>query len=475
MDKGGIAGKVVNAENSRPLPNTLIVLLPNQEEDFDLTRHHDFIPFTLTDEEGEFGFRQVPAGEYTVLAVHLGFLPARQQVTVLSDEVTEVFFALEKPGTPEYGSIAGQVTDEETGDPIKRAWVRLVNPEDDSPENRRHRVTRTNARGFYRFGHVKEGEYGIVAAKRGYLPSRKPVEVVAGERTRCDLALTETTGTGTLSGKVFDALTNEPIVGALVALPLTDLPQSSVNNDNALTTRTDELGCYNIPGVPVGLQKVIAMHPDYFPDRKIALVRQDQETSVSFLLNPRPPQPEPLVVCAIDAETSEPVKGVKVHLALQEDIEPNSDLDHWGKVTKENGKVVFPRVPQADFVVIGEKLGYETAMESVSVLDGGATVTLVMVKDFTSLETSDKWYFACGSVSDDYQSWLLVVNPSTTETVNLALTLYFTNEEPLTVVQDVDPNSRFTFNLKQIIRSNIDTSSTPTAQIHSFRNGTLFG
>ena len=204
---GHIAGSVKDSGTTEPVRNALILLIPDRGDDFELSRRLDLLPFTLTDEDGMYAFRDVPVGSYRLLAVKFECLPSLKHTVVHAGEISEVHFRLDCINTPSFGSVAGQVIDEETGEPIAEAWVRLHNDFENPLTNAEERVTRTNERGFYRFQDVMPGEYAVLAAKRGYEPQRKPTLVIPGERSIIDFELSPISDTGSLSGLVSDSLT----------------------------------------------------------------------------------------------------------------------------------------------------------------------------------------------------------------------------------------------------------------------------
>lgn len=75
--------------------------------------------FTFTDALGRYQLTNVPAGDYTATAFKQGYTQAEQQVTVRANETVEVNFLLQAT----LGSLRGQVTDANTGQPLERALV----------------------------------------------------------------------------------------------------------------------------------------------------------------------------------------------------------------------------------------------------------------------------------------------------------------------------------------------------------------
>ncbi|PUB29805.1 carboxypeptidase family protein [Promicromonospora sp. AC04] len=107
---------------------------------------------TTTAADGTYLFDEVPPGDHTVsITVPDGYLadgPATQDVTVSTEDLTDVDFALSHPG-----SIGGTVTDS-AGEPVPGATVTVAGP--DGP------VTLvTDAAGGYFVGDLPQGDYTV--------------------------------------------------------------------------------------------------------------------------------------------------------------------------------------------------------------------------------------------------------------------------------------------------------------------------
>lgn len=71
-----------------------------------------------------------------------------------------------------YGTIAGQVTDYDTGNPLINAQVTLIPGA---------KTTQTGTDGAFSFSGLDEGQYTVSVQKNGYQSNRKNVTVVSGE------------------------------------------------------------------------------------------------------------------------------------------------------------------------------------------------------------------------------------------------------------------------------------------------------
>jgi len=153
-----------------------------------------------TNDNGTFGFRDVPAGHYHIIGGAREVGMARARIEVQDDEVTNVELQLrgrvgrgggdrEDDDQPDPGSVTGQIVNAD-GDPVAGAIVAVV-----SQDRRRHRGrargarTRTDDQGMFTFENVHEGNYLVLAWARGVGRAREAIEVTAGEETEVNLTL----------------------------------------------------------------------------------------------------------------------------------------------------------------------------------------------------------------------------------------------------------------------------------------------
>ncbi|MGH7534253.1 MAG: TonB-dependent receptor plug domain-containing protein, partial [Gemmatimonadales bacterium] len=78
------------------------------------------------------------------------------------------------------GSIAGQVTDQTTGEPLEAARVVLTGP---------NRIETTNREGRYQFRNVATGSYQLRVLRVGYKPATASAAVAPGEAVTVDVAM----------------------------------------------------------------------------------------------------------------------------------------------------------------------------------------------------------------------------------------------------------------------------------------------
>jgi TolB protein len=165
VQPGAIAGTVTDADTGGPIEGAAVSV--DGEE-------------AVTGQNGTYRIDGLEAGEHTVAAEAEGYQPANQAASVAVGETTTVDFALApKPvEPPETGSIAGTVTDADTGAPIEGAAVSVDGEE-----------AVTGQDGTYRIDGLEAGEHTVAAEAEGYQPANQAASVAAGETTTVDFAL----------------------------------------------------------------------------------------------------------------------------------------------------------------------------------------------------------------------------------------------------------------------------------------------
>jgi protocatechuate 3,4-dioxygenase beta subunit len=330
---GVLYGKVTEASDSSlpgsPIQGARVHLWPIPATDGEpASLARDRSPLTaVTDENGDYEFRPIPAGPYAVLVHAFGYEPFEGEVVIPPYEQIEANFQL-KLLSIEFGAVVGTVWGEPEGPigvpgPLERATVLLVySPAlaDVTPTYRDAvnllgqlnvativRRATTEADGSYHFDNVIPGDYEVIAKKRGFYPDRKPTVVLPGETSEVHFMLQrwEEPVYGSVEGHVLEdpgmlTIVPLPIPGALVVIepwnfdtPTSYLRENSAGGtgpdppDEALSPRrilTDEDGYYRFNMLPPGGYRVRVMAEGYCPAAKWTRVESGQTTTVDFLL-----------------------------------------------------------------------------------------------------------------------------------------------------------------------------------------------
>ena len=373
---GNLVGSVRRADTEEPIFEAFVVLIPGDDTAFDLSRLPGDLRFTLTDENGHYAFRNVPVGLHQVLAVKDGFLPGIQAVLIHADQTAEAHFLLQPDVDPEFGGLAGHVFNAETGGPVVDAWVRVGRNEHDWLTSNGELATKTDGDGFYQFERLRVGMYHVEVVKHGFERAEAAADIHPEELTILDFELVPIPANGAIEGHVLDIFTNEPVPETLILVPLGDLPFSS-NRDNTLWTRTDLEGRYRIEEVPPGQRIVVAVHPDYFPDAQVALVESGDTSRLDFGLIPWPFGRRSIRMRAVDAQTGQPLVGVRVSVPTNDFVEPGTEWDSFTGVTDAEGYVTIDGVPAGSWSIIASANGYRTVLTQLDANeDSGGTIEL---------------------------------------------------------------------------------------------------
>ena len=194
---GSIAG-VVRDENGAPIADARVLAWAN------MTPHPGRMPngfgHAVTAADGSYLIEGLPQGDYHLRAEARGFigefydgvsdLSSATKVTVATQPVTGIDFTLGNGG-----SISGTITDEDSGDPLPHAFVKVR-----AANHRFEQGARTDANGQYTITGLPDDDYIVFAAAHRHLgeffddaPSPKqatPVNVTgAADVTGIDFAL----------------------------------------------------------------------------------------------------------------------------------------------------------------------------------------------------------------------------------------------------------------------------------------------
>ena len=150
--------------------------------------------------------------------------------------------------------IGGTVTSAETGQPIRRAAVRLVSADKLPNEN-----TTTDANGRYEFRELTPGRYTVTASRGGYISSSFGETSAGGDAARIELAAGQRVDTadirlargGVLTGRVFDEF-GDPVPEAQIQVYRSQYTQGLRRLVVAKAVPSNDLGEFRVYGLPTG-------------------------------------------------------------------------------------------------------------------------------------------------------------------------------------------------------------------------------
>ncbi len=232
-----------------------------------------------SDTNGYYLFHNMCPGIYRIDAQALGYVPETypDSVPVITGQTTyDINFALAPEGGPEFGSISGRITDEQTGVPLPMAEITISGI---------YCVWYSDTAGYYLCDNLPPGSWVVHAEKDGYQPETYPdsVIVIAGQNTPdIDFALIPVAEYGSISGRVTDETTGLPIPSArLLAIGLDNWCFGEGWSDTG--------GYYQIPNMCAGIYQVSAQKAGYvdqtYPDSVVVLSGEDTP-GIDFELAP---------------------------------------------------------------------------------------------------------------------------------------------------------------------------------------------
>ena len=254
---GTISGTILDYRTNAPLVATLS--LP----DLKLKNSTKLLNVT---ENGVFRLDKLPAGPVTLVVEMPGYQKFSTVVTVKKDEVTIQDIKLHT--LKQYGSIAGRVTDDRTGAPVL-ATVQF-------PGSGLAEVQTDSSTGVFTVKDAPVGAVAVEVQSEGYQNGSASVTVSDNEVTTQNFALRPLRVFGTLTGRVLDATTKNPLAATIT------FPESSA----LPAAHTDSGGVFNADKIPVGTIAIDASAPGYIHEVQPVVVEEGKVANVDFLLRP---------------------------------------------------------------------------------------------------------------------------------------------------------------------------------------------
>jgi protocatechuate 3,4-dioxygenase beta subunit len=215
---GIVKGTVTDASNDQPLPGTTIEISGSLSGAI------------TTGSDGTFTFTNVPPGTVNLTASKSGYYSVSGSGTVEAGGI--LFFNPQLSTTPPAattGSLIGKVFDAVTKNPIQGASISLAG----GP------FTSTDAQGAFVINDISPNTYQATISQAGYMDQVYQAMIMAGVTTDMQIIyLTPALQSTTITGRVTDGLTGNPIVNAEVAIIGT-----------TFSVRTDSTGLYTITGI----------------------------------------------------------------------------------------------------------------------------------------------------------------------------------------------------------------------------------
>ncbi len=427
---GTVTGVTPGVEDPVPLEDALVSLLPKPHDATDPITWSDAlvevakVRSVTTDEEGKYAFREVPAGDYMVIAWARGWGTATDAATVIPNETVLVNLQIiHQPPPPQarlFGTVFGVVPGT-LGLPVPLAgalviaipgnsdWTERIslpgvsekdeNPWQVHPPVLRKYVTETDGNGHYEFNSLPPGSYRVIAMARGYEGTEQMAELPAGVSTQLDFYLNKISSEqGIVLGTVFTAVSTGtrplPVEGAKVRMTHENDPSVALT---LFETETNQAGYFEFAPVPVGTYKLEVTKEGFRAEQRRVWVNPGETVKLSIELFPeatgRTGMLEGHVWREIDPNTDQlpmPIKGAMVlAIPVSFSLPPSSALLGMIEVegennsvqsvplitrTDENGYYRFDSVPAGSVAMVVLVEGFLPALDTTRVAVGATTV-----------------------------------------------------------------------------------------------------
>lgn len=334
---GTISGTVTDLGTMSPIQGALIEVYEGSL----------VIGFADTDAMGNYTVPSLPPGSYTLVASANGYEFDTKQASVLAGMTTVVDFALNTV----QGTIAGTVTDSETGLPIEGASIQISDGLVGIVS------ILTDADGNYNVSGFSPGRYIVTVSVEGYQTQSAGAIVLSNNTTIVDFSLAP--DPGNIEGTVIDSMTLNPIPSTVI----------HVRNGPVLiaTALTDADGNYSTPNLDPTNYAVIANASGYQAAFQRVSVPPSQTANANFTLNS---QPGAISGTVTDAGTMNPIPDATVSLYQGENF-----LGYI--LTDANGNYSILNLASGDYFVVTSADGYET-----QILPATVTANMTTTVDF---------------------------------------------------------------------------------------------
>ncbi|MBU7592485.1 carboxypeptidase regulatory-like domain-containing protein [Metabacillus halosaccharovorans] len=351
-DPGALQGIVRDAETFTPLPDTLVRIINDQGI---------IVKSIQTDGNGFYLLTGLPEGIYTVIAINPNFQSQINQTQIVGNTTATLDFALQ--GNP--ATLFGTVIDSETLSPLTGVIIEVRVSGTDILLRR----TLTDQDGNYMIEGLPQGSFDVTAQMRDYAISSSTVFLSPNETEFLNFALTPFPAT--IQGLVADALSGDPIVGALISVvvPNTDIIIESI------VTGSD--GTYSIGNLQLGTYNVVFTAPNYGSTViPVILTPNEVETVNASLL----PNPAALNGTVINVQT-----GIGISGALVRVFDLNGTLIK-SSLTTEIGQYTITGLSPGSYSVIASAEGFGNMINVITLSQGEIeTLDFALSQQFADL------------------------------------------------------------------------------------------
>jgi 5-hydroxyisourate hydrolase-like protein (transthyretin family) len=349
-----------------------------------------------TNSAGEFGFRNLRAGQYKLIIKAAGYVVLQQSVSLIAGQSLALALTLQPIKVSTGAILTGTVTNANSQAPIARACI-VLNPALQAALLPQPLPTaQTNAAGVYRIEGLRGGLYHVAVRAEGFTPLQRDVEVTTGQLTLANFALVpmNSTTSGDVTGHVRDAATSVPLEGVRVhfhRLPAQPVvldarvrekqrsAQLPPETSDYVVTAAD--GSYAIDEIPVGPYQLAAETRYYCPQVKLVTVTSTQTAVADFALKARVQGNGNLLgtvytlvqptssTATTDGATTVPVAGARVRVTVLGDLSTlagqTPGVVYGETVTDAQGHYEIDAIPAGPRQVVATLDGYRPTQRGV--------------------------------------------------------------------------------------------------------------
>ncbi len=330
---GTISGQVTDALTANPIADAQIQVLSDSI----------LVGFSNSDSSGNYIISGLRPDNYSVIASSINYNSQFVGATVESNATTILNFALTQPP----GTIAGNVIDANTSDPIAGAMVAVFQDQIFVLSDL------TDEGGNYEIPELAPENYFVGALATQYQSSGRTASVEASTRTLVNFSLSLTPGS--IAGTIIDAMSTDPIPGATILIfSGSQLITSSVSDAN---------GMYNIADLAAGNYVVLVRAEGYRADFSLETVIDGMSTTADFALDQNPGSVDGQILNLCDGS---PLLGALV-------VANDGSIVVGFSLTDTNGNYSIDGLAPGDYTIAARKQNFFDNSAPVTVISNVST------------------------------------------------------------------------------------------------------
>ncbi len=244
--------------------------------------------------------------------------------------------------------------------------------------------------GRYTIPGIPPGEYTVTASAELYQSSSTAARVLENQTITVDFRLTAVHG-GSIAGTVYDTGNN------CIANAAVDVRCTSYSIPLTWSVTTDLNGNYVLISLPLGNYQITASAEGYHNDSKTTTVYENQVSTVNLYL-------APVLNGAISGSVTD-VTGKPIAGATVSDGARNA-------ATSSDGSYTIYDVPAGQYTVTASATGYESSVQSVTVVEGETSTADFTLTPLTTTPTVKVAYISYATEGGRYGTAHLLITVS---------------------------------------------------------------